>query len=84
MDDPNADPTNLTIDRLNQARLGAMIGVTLSRRPLAIAELLDAMRCPCGGPATVYSTDLVATQGKMVLLCDACVRTVIERATAPH
>jgi hypothetical protein len=79
MDDPNADPTNLTIDRLNQARLGAMIGVILQRRPLAVAEMEGASRCPCGGPATLFSAALLASHGKMILLCDACVAKVIAR-----
>lgn len=69
--DPNADPNNLTVDRFYQSA-GPLFGITMCRRPLEVANLPNAGRCPCGGPATLYSTDLLATTGKMVLLCDPC------------
>jgi hypothetical protein len=81
MDDPNADPTNLTLDRLYQSVVGAMLGITLNRRPLAWAEQEGATRCECGGPATLWSTDLLSSHGKMVLLCDACAAKVVTRVS---
>lgn len=76
MMDPNDDPTVLTVDKLRQAMLGAMLGVTLRRRPLEIAEASE-YRCPCGGPSVLFSFDCLSKTGKAIFLCDSCTAQLV-------
>lgn len=76
------DPTVLTVERMNQDVLGAMLGVRLRRRLLEFAERDTEHRCPCGSPAPLFSFDLLTTRGLAIFLCDGCAAAILARATA--